>query len=119
MLQTNDLSMLRECAEETLTESGEIWRSGETETELGGTDSTLVKVGEISLRIAPVSRDPEEKVIAERITNATPYTLLYPMSEILQPGDLIKVGSRSFTVVGTANNRTNATLFKAVCQEIF
>jgi len=118
MLQVRDLDMIRCEAELTLTEQGEIWRPKETETEFGGTDQTLIKVADVPVRIDSVSSNPEERIIAEKITDSTPYVVVYPIRYLVMAGNVIKVGTRSFTVVGTANRRTNSVLYRAVCKEI-
>ena len=117
MLPTNDLTMLKSISATTLTESAEVWRSGDVDDQMGGiTELPKTKIYTTNARIGAVGRDPAERIIAEKISGSAAYVIWLPLALTILIGDEIRVGSRIFIVYGTIN-RTSATLLRAVCTE--
>lgn len=117
MLTEIELILMRAEANKSLVDSCVIKRPSVSDDGLGGKSKSDTTIGTVACRVGPTGRQPEERVIASRLTEKMPYTLTFPAGTNVQAGDIALIGTRQFSVEGVAA-RTYEIVRRCVCTEV-
>ncbi len=117
MLSATEIAAMREAAEAALPDTAQIRRRTLTPDGAGGHTESWSTVTTVACRVAPLGRSPDERVIAERLTATSAWTITLPALTDVQPADQIVVGTRVFGVAG-ALVRSEEITRRVVCVEV-
>ena len=117
MLTAAELTAMRATLNASLPDTCEISRVTLEPDGAGGQTETWETIVTVACRVAPSGRSPQERVIAERLSNESTWTLTLPAETDVQAGDRIVVGTRTFRVAGVLT-RSFETARRVVCSEV-
>lgn len=117
MISASDLVHMRIELEKSLPDSCQIQRATKVSDGAGGSTETWATVATVACRIGPTGRQPEERAIADRLTNLTSWTLTVPALTDARVSDRLVVGSRVFEVAGVLA-RSHEIARRIVCIEV-
>ncbi len=117
LLTTSGLASLRARMTATLPDACTISRNTPVSDGAGGWSAAWATVATTVCSIAPTGNQPQERAIAERLTNIVSYTVTLPYDTSLTAKDRIVVGARTFEVAGVLV-RTQQISQRCVCSEV-
>ncbi len=117
MLSDADLAAMRSTLNSSLPDTAQVQRKSLTSDGAGGFTETWATVATMACRVAPSGQSPQERVIAERLTAMSTWTVTLPAGTDVQPADRVVVGSRTFEVVA-ALARSEEIARRIVCTEV-
>jgi len=118
MLSTAELAQLRATLDESLPDTAIIQRATRASDGMGGFDETWSNAGTVECRVSPSGREPEERMIAERLGSVTLWTVTLPAETNVTAADRIAVDSRAFEVVAVLARRSYEISTRVVCREV-
>ena len=83
----------------------------------GGSTRPLVTVESGVCLLKTGATQPDERLVAERMGWASPYTVQLPFDSTLTPADTLDVNGRTLNVGGVLRGGYLATAVRAVCEE--
>lgn len=117
MLTSAQLTAMRAQQAAALPDAAEIWRYTSADDGAGGQLQTWAKLADTTGRVAPTGYSPAERMIADRLTGVITYTVTLPYNTIITSRDRVKIGGRTFEIVGLVNGSWE-TARRAVCVEV-
>lgn len=117
MFSPTELAAMRATVEASLPDTAQVQRRTLTPDNAGGHVETWSTLVTVPCRIAPAGRSPDERVIAERLTTTTLFTVTLPAFSDVRANDRLVVGSRTFDVLGVLAS-SNELSRRALCEEV-
>ncbi len=98
MLSPTEIAAMRATLDASLPDTAEIRRRTLASDGAGGYTEAWNLVVTAACRLAPTGRLPQERLIAERVSNASTWTLAVSAGTDVQVGDQVTVGARILEV---------------------
>lgn len=117
MLSDGELNDMRKQQEENLPETVYIQAATETSNGAGGRSQVWATVTTTKGRIGEVGKDPQEREIAGRLGNMTPYVITLPVGTVVTEKNQLQINGRQFQVHGAAR-KSHQTALRLVCSEV-
>ena len=117
MLSATEIDAMRSTLDDSLPDTAQVQRKTLTGDGAGGYTESWATVATVACRVAPSGQSPQERVIAERLTATSTWTLTIPALTDVQPADRIVVGAQTFDVVA-ALARSEEIARRVVCVEV-
>lgn len=114
----NMLTGIRKVLDASLTETATVQRVTRTGDGMGGFSESWATVATVSARVAPLGNSPQERVIAERLTGVTLWTVTLPAGTDVTDADRIGISGRTFEVTGMLGPQSLEAARRAVCKEV-
>jgi len=117
MITAAELDAMRTTLNSSLPDTAQIKRKTLTSDNAGGYTEAWNTVATVACRVSPTGQLPQERVIAERLTATSIWTLTLPALTDVRAEDRIAVGARTFEVVGVLA-RSDELCRRMVCVEV-
>lgn len=117
MLSAAELADMRKQQEENLPETVYIQSVTETPNGAGGRSQSWTTTATTNGRIGDLGKDPQERAIAERLTNVKVYVVTLPVGTAVDEKNQLQINGRQFVVHG-APRKSHATALRVVCSEV-
>jgi head-tail adaptor len=117
MLTADEITTMRSTLNTSLPDTAQVQRRTLTPDGAGGFTESWSTVATVACRLSPAGRSPEERVIAERLTATSTWTLTVPALTDVQTADRVVVGSRTFEVAA-ALARSSEISRRVICVEV-
>lgn len=117
MLSTAAIESMRATLDASLPDICTISRNTQVSDGAGGWTESWAVLATVACRIAPTGNQPQERVIAERLTTSQGYTVTLPAETPITTKDRIIKGGRTFDVVGVME-RTEEISRRVVVVEV-
>ena len=117
MLSDAELADMRKQQEENMPETVYIQEVTETSNGAGGRSQVLTTVATAKGRIGDLGKDPQEREIAGRLGNVTPYIVTLPVGTVITEKNQLQINGRQFLVHGAAR-KSHQTALRVVCSEV-
>lgn len=118
MLSTAEIQAMRGVLNQTLPDSGTIYRRDAiTSDGMGGFTDEWSASGTVECRISPIGRTPTEQIIAEQLQSVSLWTVTLPAETEIGPADRIQSSGRVLEVVAPLP-RSWELCRRVVCQEV-
>jgi len=108
---------MRSTLNDSLPDTAQVQRRSLTGDGAGGFTESWSTVATVACRVAPSGQSPQERVIAERLTATSVWTVTLPALTDVQSADRIVVGTRTFEVIGVLA-RSDELARRVVCTEV-
>lgn len=117
MISAGELDAMRAEVVRTLPDACQVQRLTQVVDDVGGTTDTYAPVATVACRVAPSGNQPDERLIADRITARSAFTIVLPHDADVRESDRILATTlaQSYEVVGVLAPRSWATHVRAVC----
>ncbi len=117
MLSATDLAAMRSTVDASLPDVAQVQRRTLTSDGAGGYTESWNTVATVACRVAPSGQSPQERVIAERLTATSVWTITLPAETDVRPADRLLVGTRTFEVAGVLA-RSEEIARRVICTEV-
>lgn len=117
MLSNAELDDMRRQQDENLPETVYIQTATETSNGAGGRSQAWTTTATTKGRIGDPGKDPQERAIAERLTNVKVYVITLPVGIAVDEKNQLQINGRQFVVHG-APRKSHATALRVVCSEV-
>lgn len=117
MLTADELAAMRATVEDALPDTAQVQRRTLVSDGAGGYTESWSTVATVACRVARGGQLPQERVIAERLTTTSIWTLTLPALTDVTAADRIVVASRTFEVVDVGA-RSDEVARRVVCMEV-
>jgi len=120
MLTPTELVAMRTCATAALPDSATVWREDVAEGAAGGAlPGTPYQVGNaVACRVAPAGGSPQARLLAEQVVGVQAWAITLPAGTDVRRSDQVRVGSRTFVVVGVLAPGSFETARRVVASEV-
>lgn len=118
MLSDADLSAMRAQAESAMPETVEIRRKTEVGDGAGGFTEQWSVIATVSGRIAPTGSQPQERVVAEKLSVVSPWTVTLPAGVDVTVSDRLVIGGRTLEAVAVLAPRSWEISRRVLCAEV-
>lgn len=122
MLSTEALTGLRDIASRALPDTAQIQRPTETTDARGNTTDAFAPASTVACRVSRAGNTADERILAERVTGRSAFTVYLPYDADVRETDRIAVSSsdpsfsaQTYEVVGVLSPTTWMVHVRAVC----
>ncbi len=112
-----ELADMRKQQEENLPETIYIQAATETSNGAGGRSQAWNTVATVNGRIGDLGKDPQERAIAERLSNVKVYIVTLPVGTTVDEKNQLQINGRQFHVHGVPR-KSHQTALRVVCSEV-
>lgn len=117
MLTADELTEMRSTLNVSLPDTAQVQRKSLMSDGVGGFTESWSIVATVPCRVSPAGRFPDERVIAERLTAKSVWTITMPAETDIKPADRVEIGLWVFEVVAVMA-RSDEIARRVVCVEV-
>lgn len=117
MLSNPELEDMRKQQDENLPETVYIQAVTETSNGAGGRSQAWTTTATTKGRIGNLGKDPQERAIAERLSNVAVYVITLPIGTVVDEKNQLQINGRQFQVHGIPR-KSHQTALRVVCSEV-